>query len=381
MAENDHDHAKGDGGVDDLHQLHVLHAEESEREHQDNSREAGRAAAEDGNPENCLLAEIEFARRRMASLDEQAPALGDPADVVTVGEVVPDPDHEHQQQAQNEGEGDVGVGELAPGSERGEGRLAQHGNQHMLAVKCVEAGQGKDDERRRRQPVGEDLEVREAPDHAPGEAAVDTDAPPEQEEHRGHHQHGGHGPPAILAEGAVAQGPPFVPFGLHQDACLLVGDGNRSRDPLAHQPPKLGIVDVAEGAARHPALGLGPGRVVEVRRAREAHQGGIPDPHGQPETTQCATQPSHDVIPRLKYASNYHKITGPVAGTRRAERPMPFRPAGNQEQRGVATVLRDFIDLPSVPHQRRGEGLVVPRQWRNRQPLSPSGWNQLPTFS
>ena len=59
---------------------------------------------------------------------------------------MPDPQNQHQHQAQDEGKGDVVVGILAPGSERGESRLAEDGNQHVLAVKGVEAGQGKDDE-------------------------------------------------------------------------------------------------------------------------------------------------------------------------------------------------------------------------------------------
>ncbi len=222
-------------------------------------REAQGEAAQDGDPEDQLLARVELPRRRVRALGEEAAALGQPDQIVAVGYVVHHPQHEDDHQARHEGESHPVVRPLTGFGDSGEGVLADHLGQEIAPIEQVEAGQGQDDEGNGGQPMADPLDCVEALDQLAGGTMLNLDAAAQREEERQKDDHPEHHPDAVDRQWPVAQGAPALALGLDQDARLRVRDRDVTLCAHPDLAPELGIAGVAEHPTGHETAAPGNG--------------------------------------------------------------------------------------------------------------------------
>src|SRR5829696_8215406 len=114
-------------------------------------------------PENDFLAGVEPMRRGMMVTEDAAPFF-EPADIGSVGDVVPDPEDEDHQDAQHERPSQEVVGELGVLRPSREGVGPNQRHQQALTEDVVQPADRQDDEGDRGHPVREAFQTVESED-------------------------------------------------------------------------------------------------------------------------------------------------------------------------------------------------------------------------
>jgi hypothetical protein len=220
-------------------------------------------------PEQDLLARVESIAADVGP-SQQAPASGQPGQVLQPRQVVTHEGQEDNDRGHREQGSDEVVRRLADAGQRREQRVSEHRQQQMLAKQHGQTGQPQHHEATGVRPMDAAFDQREAFDHPAGGRFAQADRSTQQVERGDQDQHRDQAPSSVLSDWPVAQLAPLFSALLDQHPGFAVRDVGEVGFSIIDVAPDRGVVQRLFGLAGDLRTRVVACRLEDIGRLRTA---------------------------------------------------------------------------------------------------------------